>query len=38
MTLFAQLKGAPDEFAEVLARFFDGQPDRRTLELLGLRR
>ena len=34
MTLFAAV--APEEpvFAQVLGRFFDGQPDERTLELL----
>ena len=35
LTLFAQI--APDEpcFAQALARFFGGQPDARTLALLG---
>lgn len=36
MTLFAA--AAPDEpvFAAVLEKFFGGQPDARTLQLLGL--
>jgi len=34
MTLFAQASNAPAVFAEVLARYFDGQPDERTLALL----
>jgi uncharacterized protein (DUF1810 family) len=34
MTLFARVPGAPAEFGAVLLRYFDGQPDPRTLALL----
>lgn len=34
MTLFAQASNAPLAFDTVLARYFDGQPDERTLALL----
>lgn len=37
MTLFAQASNASAVFEEVLARYFDGQPDERTLALLRLR-
>lgn len=35
VTLFALLPGAPPEPRAVLARFYDGKADKRTLELLG---
>ena len=34
MTLFSLVAGDSAEFQEVLARYFDGEPDARTLELL----
>jgi uncharacterized protein (DUF1810 family) len=34
MTLFARASNAPAVFEEVLARYFAGQPDERTLALL----
>jgi uncharacterized protein (DUF1810 family) len=34
MTLFAQVQNANPVFRRVLEKFFDGQPDSRTLELL----
>lgn len=34
MTLFAAFTEAPAIFSEALARFYDGVPDHRTLELL----
>jgi uncharacterized protein (DUF1810 family) len=37
MTLFSQASNAPAVFDAVLARYFDGQPDDRTLALLRLR-
>jgi uncharacterized protein (DUF1810 family) len=35
LTLFAQVQGAPLIFKQVLARFFDGQEDAKTLNILG---
>lgn len=35
MTLFACTSDTESVFSRVLARYFDGQPDPRTLELLG---
>jgi uncharacterized protein (DUF1810 family) len=35
MTLFAQASGVNDVFTVVLHKYFDGEPDSRTLELLG---
>jgi uncharacterized protein (DUF1810 family) len=35
MTLFARAAEDPEPFQAVLARYFAGQPDPRTLELLG---
>jgi uncharacterized protein (DUF1810 family) len=35
MTLFAQASGVNDVFTAVLHKYFDGEPDSRTLELLG---
>jgi uncharacterized protein (DUF1810 family) len=34
MTLFGEVAGAEPAFRQVLERFFDGQPDARTLALL----
>ena len=34
MTLFAQIAGADSVFARVLAKYYDGVPDQRTLDLL----
>jgi uncharacterized protein (DUF1810 family) len=34
MTLFAQVAGADSVFAEVLRKYFSGQPDRLTLDRL----
>jgi len=34
MTLFALAAGGPSVFAEVLAAYFEGTPDERTVELL----
>jgi uncharacterized protein (DUF1810 family) len=34
MTLFAQASGPGDVFTAVLHKYFDGEPDDRTLELL----
>jgi uncharacterized protein (DUF1810 family) len=34
MTLFAEVAGPDSTFARVLQRYFGGEPDRRTLELL----
>jgi len=36
MTLFAAVPGADAVFGEVLARYYDGEPDARTLHLLAL--
>jgi uncharacterized protein (DUF1810 family) len=36
MTLFASVPGAPPVFAEVLAKYYGGEPDLATLRLLGL--
>ena len=36
MTLFAQTPGALRVFRQVLEKFYDGEPDARTLDLLGL--
>ncbi len=36
MTLFAQASNAQPVFDTVLARYFDGGPDERTLALMGL--
>jgi uncharacterized protein (DUF1810 family) len=35
MTLFAHLAGADSSFARVLRKYFAGEPDQRTLQLLG---
>ncbi|PTQ99913.1 uncharacterized protein (DUF1810 family) [Mucilaginibacter yixingensis] len=35
MTLFAQLDGAPQVFRQVLDKYFDGEPDKQTLQLVG---
>ena len=35
MTLFAQVPGASQVFEQVLAKFFGGVPDSKTLQLLG---
>jgi uncharacterized protein (DUF1810 family) len=35
MTLFAEVAGAGSVFEDILARYFDGEKDSRTLELLG---
>ena len=35
MTLFAQASGTNDVFTAVLHKYFGGEPDSRTLELLG---
>ncbi|MCL2482907.1 MAG: DUF1810 domain-containing protein [Propionibacteriaceae bacterium] len=35
MTLFSQVSGCSPVFAQVIDEFFDGQPDRATLTLLG---
>jgi uncharacterized protein (DUF1810 family) len=34
MTLFASVEGSPDVFQKVLDKFFQGQPDNKTLQLL----
>ena len=34
MTLFSLVDGAPAEFGRVIAQYYSGQPDTRTLELL----
>jgi len=34
MTLFASVSGAGSVFEQVLAKYFDGEPDEKTLELL----
>jgi uncharacterized protein (DUF1810 family) len=34
MTLFANVSGPGSVFARVLEKYFDGQPDRKTLDLL----
>ena len=34
MTLFAQVSGAPAQFAQVLDKYYSGRQDERTLELL----
>lgn len=34
MTLFAEVEGVDSVFQKVLDKYFDGQPDTRTLELL----
>jgi uncharacterized protein (DUF1810 family) len=34
MTLFAQVAGSHQEFARVIEKYFRGQPDQRTLDLL----
>ena len=34
LTLFAEVEGPRSSFAAALSRFFNGEPDRRTLELL----
>lgn len=34
MTLFATIAGSGSIFAQVLARYFNGQPDPRTIEIL----
>ena len=34
MTLFARVSGPNSLFEQVLARYFNGQPDHRTVELL----
>jgi uncharacterized protein (DUF1810 family) len=36
MTLFAQVENTSDVFEKVLAKYFKGQPDERTLQLLGM--
>ena len=36
MTLFALVEGADPVFRQVLDKFYDGAPDERTLELLGV--
>ena len=36
MTLFAQADNQGTLFKDVLAQYFEGKPDRRTLELLGI--
>ena len=36
MTLFAAVPDSPPVFGRVLAKFYQGQPDSKTLELLGL--
>ncbi|WP_287814737.1 DUF1810 domain-containing protein [Pseudomonas sp.] len=36
MTLFANAADDPGPFNQVLADFFDGQPDAKTLDVLGL--
>jgi uncharacterized protein (DUF1810 family) len=36
VTLFDRVSGADPVFREVLDAFFDGEPDPRTLEILGL--
>lgn len=38
MTLFSRLPGTSPEFARVLERYFDGEPDPRTLALLAASR
>ena len=35
LTLFAEISDDPEPFRKALKRWFDGRPDRRTLELLG---
>jgi uncharacterized protein (DUF1810 family) len=37
ITLFSRVKNADPVFEAVLARFFEGKPDSRTLEALGLK-
>jgi uncharacterized protein (DUF1810 family) len=37
MTLFANVTGGDRDFVDVLERFYDGQPDPLTLEILGAR-
>lgn len=34
MTLFAEVKGADQVFQKVLDKYFDGQPDTRTLDII----
>lgn len=34
-TLFSRVSAAGSPFQRIIDRFFDGQPDRRTIELLG---
>ena len=36
MTLFANTENAPEIFGEVLKKYFNGKPDRKTLDMLGL--
>jgi uncharacterized protein (DUF1810 family) len=38
MTLFAETAGETSLFAAALDRYFDGAPDRRTLDILGRQR
>ena len=35
MTLFSLVEGSPAEFREVLLKFFEGEQDQRTMQLLG---
>jgi Uncharacterized conserved protein len=34
MTLFSKVDGAPDIFSKILDKYFNGQPDNRTLYIL----
>ena len=36
MTLFSLVTGSHPEFGEVLEKYFEGQPDQRTIELLNV--
>src|SRR5688572_11657087 len=36
MTLFASILDAPLAFSQVLAKYYEGRPDPKTIELLGL--
>ena len=36
MTLFSLVDGSPSEFGEVLLKFFGGEQDERTKQLLGI--